>query len=51
MCYAAPEGQAGSSQLCALLASSGEYVSGRIGRAMLPAARRPPGALTLTTNP
>ena len=47
MCYAAPEGQEGSSQLCALLASSGEYVTGRIGRAMLPAARRPPGAVTL----
>ena len=47
VCYAAPEGQEGSSQLCALLASSGEYVSGRIGRAMLPAARRPPGAVTL----
>lgn len=47
VCYAAPEGQEGISQLCALLGSSGEYVSGRIGRAMLPAARRPPGAVTL----
>ena len=39
--------QEGESQLCALLGSSGDYVTGRIGRAMLPAARRPPFAVTL----
>jgi len=44
VCYAS---SAAASALCARLSKNREYVAGRIGRAMVPAAARPPCAVAL----